>query len=147
MGFSQIVAAVTAFVTGLVPLSCQHKAAPPKAPSPAAPAAVAARSTTNSVNPPHSAIPVDSMLHDLGEVALTNHYERSLQLGAGKECIIYPNLMDKQNAELTVTYETKMSSGQVHDMIVTQVNAKNGEPTEVMVGDFQLNLTPNIISE
>jgi hypothetical protein len=40
-----------------------------------------------------------------------------------------------------------MPTGQVHDMIVTQVDAKNGEPTEVMVGDFQLNLTPNIISE
>jgi hypothetical protein len=87
------------------------------------------------------------MLHDLGEVALTNHYERSMELGAGKECILYPNLMDKHNAELTVTFETKMPTGQVHDMIVTQVDAKNGEPTEVMLGDFQLNLTPDIISE
>jgi hypothetical protein len=146
MGFSQIAAAVTAFVTGLVPLSCQHKAALPKAPSPA-PAAVVASGMTNSVNASNTAASVDSVLHDLGEVALTNHYERSLQLGVGKECIIYPNLLDKHNAELTVTYETKMPTGQVHDMIVTQVDAKNGEPTEVMVGDFQLNLTPNIISE
>jgi len=146
MGFSQIVAAVTAFVTGLVPLNCQHKAPLPKT-VPPAPAAVAPGSATHSVNSTNTAASIDSTLRDLGEVVLTNRCERSLELGAGKECILRPNMIDKQNAELTVTYETKMPTGQIQDMIITQVNAKNGEPTEVTVGDFQFNLTPNIISE
>lgn len=137
MGLSQIVATVSAFVTGLVQLSCHH-APPPKPAVPPSSATVAGLSQTNSVN---------SKVRDLGEISLTNHYERCVQLGGGKECILYPKLVSKNSAEITVTFESKTSKGQVHDMIVSQVDAKSGEPIEVMLGDFQLNLKPVITSQ
>jgi hypothetical protein len=142
MGLSQIVASISAFVTALVPMSCQHKAPPsPASPPPAAVTATnAANSTTNSPSG-------DASIRDLGEVALTNHYERCIQLGGGKECIFRPQLVDKKNAELTVTYESRTPAGQIHDMIVAQVDAKVGEPTEVTLGDFEMTLKPNISSE
>jgi hypothetical protein len=136
MGISQIIASISALVTGLVPLSCQHKAPPPKVLTPppvSAPAAPAA--------------PTNSILHDLGEVALTNHYERCMQLGGGKECIIYPELQDKKNAKLTVTFESKTAEGRVHDMIVSQIDAKTGESVQLTLGYFQLSLQPDIASE
>jgi hypothetical protein len=142
MSFSQIVAGVTAFVTGLVPLSCQHQAPSSKVGSP--PPSAIADARTNSINTTNSP---PNEPGELGDVALTNHYERCVQLGGGKECILYPNLVDKNNAEITVTFESKMPTGQIHDMIVTRITAKNGEPTEVMLGDLQLNLTPDIVSE
>lgn len=137
MGLSQIVATVSAFVTGLVQMSCHH-APPPKPVVPPTSATAAVLSQTNSVN---------SKVRDLGEISLTNHYERCVQLGGGKECILYPKLVGKNNAEITVTFESKTSTGQIHDMIISQVDAKSGEPIEVMLGDFQLNLKPVITSE
>jgi hypothetical protein len=146
MGLSQIVAGISAFVTALVPMSCQHKAPPsPASPPPAAPA-VTATNAANSTTVTNS-LPGDSSIRDLGEVALTNHYERCIQLGGGKECIFLPQLVDKKNAELTVTYESRTPAGQIHDMIVAQVDAKIGEPTEVTLGDFQMTLKPDISSE
>lgn len=144
MGLSQIVAGISAFVTALVPMSCQHKAPP----SPAAPPPPAAAVTaTNAANSTTNSLPGDSTIRDLGEVALTNHYERCIQLGSGKDCILFPHLVDKKNAELTVTYESRTPAGQIHDMIVAQVDAKIGEPTEVTLGDFQMTLKPDISSE
>jgi hypothetical protein len=84
---------------------------------------------------------------DIGEVALTNHYETCVQLGNGKECILVPKLVDKGNAEITLTFESKTSAGKIQDMIVTQVDAKSGDPVEVALGDYKLTLTPNIVSE
>lgn len=143
MGLSQIFAGISAFVTALVPMSCQHKAPP----SPASPPSAAAVTATNAANSTTNSLSGDSTIRDLGEVALTNHYERCIQLGGGKECILFPKLVDNKNAELTVTYETRTPGGQVHDMIVAQVDAKIGAPTEVTLGDFQMTLTPNISSE
>jgi len=144
MGLSQIVAGISALVTALVPMSCQHKASPsPASPAPSAAAAAA----TNAANSTTNSLPGDSTTHDLGEVALTNNYERCIQLGGGKDCIIFPKLVDSKNAELTVTYETRTPAGQIHDMIVAQVDAKVGEPTEVTLGDFEMTLKPNISSE
>jgi hypothetical protein len=144
MGISQIIAGVSAFVTGLVPLSCQHKAPAPPAPVPAPAPVVAVATTTNSAN---STANSNSPLHNLGELSLTNHCERNVSLGEGKECILLPNLVDKHNAEITVTYESKMPGGQIHDMIITQIDAKTGQPVDVTLGDLQLTLTPDILSE
>jgi hypothetical protein len=146
MGLSQIVAGISSLVTALVPMSCQHKAPPSPASPPPPATAVTAASTTNSTTVNNS-LPGDSTTHDLGEVALTNHYERCIQLGGGKECIFFPKLVDNKNAELTVTYESRTPAGQIHDIIVAQVDAKVGEPTEVTLGDFEMTLTPNISSE
>jgi hypothetical protein len=143
MSFSQIVAAVTAFVTGLVPLSCQHRTSSSKSGSPLPTAH--ADGTTNSIDATNSLS--KGLGNELGDVALTNHYERCVQLGGGRECIFYPHMVDKNNAEITVTFKSKLSTGQVHDMIVTRIDVKNGEPTEVTLGDLQLNLTPDIVSE
>ncbi len=142
MGLSQIIAGISALVTGLVPLSCQHKTPPSKNPVPP-PAAIV--TVTNAATA--AVVPTNSVIHDLGEISLTNHYERCVQLGGGKECILYPNLLDKHRAEITVTFESKTPAGQIHDMIVSQINAKTGEAVEVMLGDFQLNLKPDIASE
>jgi hypothetical protein len=148
MGLSQIVAGISAFVTALVPMSCQHKAPPSPASPPPSAAAVTATNAANSTTVTNSnSLPGDSTIRDLGEVALTNHYERCIQLGDGKECIFLPQLVDKKNAELTVTYESRTPAGQIHDMIVAQVDAKIGEPTEVTLGDFQMTLKPDISSE
>jgi hypothetical protein len=146
MGLSQIVAGISAFVTALVPMSCQHKASPSPAVPPPAAAAVTATNAANSTTVTNS-LSSDSSIRDLGEVALTNHYERCIQLGGGKDCILFPQLVDKKNAELTVTYESRTPAGQIHDMIVAQVDAKVGEPTEVTLGDFQMTLKPDISSE
>ncbi|MGA2869484.1 MAG: hypothetical protein ABSF34_10025 [Verrucomicrobiota bacterium] len=146
MGLSQIVAGISALVTALVPMSCQHKAPPTQASPPPSAAAVTATNATNSTTVNNS-LPGDSTIHDLGEVALTNHYERCIQLGGGKECILLPKLVDSKNAELTVTYESRTPAGQIHDMIIAQVDAKVGEPTEVTLGDFQMTLKPDISSE
>jgi len=68
MGWSQIIAGVSVFLTGLLPAGC-HKAAatPPKA----SPAIVIVS-------------PTSTPQHDLGEVALTNHVDTCLQLSGGE---------------------------------------------------------------
>lgn len=146
MGLSQIVAGISALVTALVPMSCQHKAPPSPASPPPSAAAVTATNAANSTNVNNS-LPNDSTTRDLGEIALTNKNERCIQLGGGKDCIILPKLVDSKNAELTVTYETRTPAGQIHDMIVAQVDAKVGEPTEVTLGDFEMTLKPDISAE
>jgi hypothetical protein len=129
MGISQIMTGISVFVVGLVPASCHHKSAPAK---PIAPVA---------------AVATNSMASDLGEISLTNHYERCVQLGNGKQCILEPKVLDKNSTEITVTFESLTSAGKVHDMIVTQVDAKSGDPVNIALGDYQLTLTPNIFSE
>jgi hypothetical protein len=140
MGFSQIVTAVSVFVVGLLPASCHHKA-PAKTTAPAVTASAGVNGT--SVESTNSA----DVLHDLGEVTMTNRLECCVPLGGGKECIFKPKLVDRNNAEIVVTYETRMPGGKIHDMIVTQIDAKNGDAADITVGDFQLTLTPNIVSE
>ncbi len=139
MGFSQIVTGISVFVVGLLPASCHHKSATAK--TAAAATSVSAGTNVNATDNSNS------VLHDLGEVTLTNRNECCVQLGNGKECILNPKLTDKDNAEIVVTFESKTAGGKIHDMIVTQVDARNGEATEATLGDFQLTFTPNIVSE
>jgi hypothetical protein len=134
MGLSQIVAGVTVFLTGLMPLSC-HKTA-----------------TTASTQPKASPAtiivsPTSAPQHQLGDVSLTNHLETCLQLGGGKNCTLTPHMIDKHTVELTLALESRTPAGKIHDVSVTQVTAKDGQPLEVAVGDFQLSFTPNISSE
>ena len=146
MGLSQIVAGVSAFMTAFLP-SCHHKApSSPASPPPAATAdaTTATATTTNADGSTTNSASVNSADHDFGEVLLTNHYERCIQLGGGKECIFLPRLLDNKNAELTVTYESRTPTGQVHDMIVGEADAKIGQPTEVTLGDFAIIIKPDI---
>jgi hypothetical protein len=134
MGLSNIITGVTVFLTGLTPLSCHKTATTPAQPPKASPAVVIVSPTS---------IPQ----HDLGEVALTNHLETCLQLGGGKDCTLTPHMIDAHTMEITLSLESKNPAGRVHDVSVTQVTAKSGQPLDVAVGDFQLSLTPNVFSE
>jgi len=83
-------------------------------------------------------------MRDLGELALTNHYETCVHLGGGKNCLVTPRMLDSHNVELTLALETRAPSGKVHDLTVTQVTARDGKPMEVAVGNFQFSMTPKL---
>jgi hypothetical protein len=83
---------------------------------------------------------------DLGAVSLTNHYETCVSLGKGKECLLTPLLIDSHNVQITVTLESRNAQGKIHDLSITQIVAKTGEPFEVAVGDVSFSLTPNVMS-
>ncbi len=89
----------------------------------------------------------NSVPRDLGTLMLTNHYETCVQLGAGKNCILTPKMIDRHNMQLTLAVESKTATGKMHDLSVTQVVTPAGKPVEVAVGDFSLSLTPNIAAE
>jgi len=128
MGISQIVSVVALSLTGLLPASC-NKTSPQQKSSP--PAAVA-RSNANDI------------LHNLGEVVLTNHYETCVPLGGGKNCTLTPKMLDQKNVQITLSVESKTTAGKTHDLSVTQVVTRTGRPLEVAVGDFELTLTPRV---
>ena len=129
MGLSNVISGAAVFLTGLLPLSCHHSAPQTKGASPAATA-----TATNS-------------LHNLGELALTNHFETCVQLGGGMDCIFLPKILDSHNVELTLSLETLSPDGKTRDLTVKQVTTKDGKPFEVAMGDFQLSLTPMMASE
>jgi hypothetical protein len=81
---------------------------------------------------------------DLGTVSLTNHAETCVLLGPGKDCLLKPNIIDSHNVQLTVTVESMKPNGKIHDLAITQVVTKSGEPFEVAVGDFNFSLTPHV---
>jgi hypothetical protein len=89
----------------------------------------------------------NAVTRDLGAVTLTNHYETCMQLGAGKDCIFTPKLIDSHNVQLTLSVESKTATGKTHDLSITQIVAPTGKPLEVAVGDFNFTLTPNVASE
>jgi len=132
MGITHIVTVAAISLSGLLPASC-HKSATLGAQTKASSAAV---STTNNV-----------ILHDLGELALTNHYETCVQLGGGKDCIFTPKMIGGHTVQITLALESKTRTGKINDLSVTQVIAKSGQPFEVALGDFQFTFTPKIISE
>jgi len=84
---------------------------------------------------------------DLGEISLTNHYETYVSLGNGKDCLLTPKMIDKDNVQLTLTVESKNANGKLHDLSITQVVTRSGKSFEVAVGEFSFSLTPNVISE
>jgi hypothetical protein len=129
MGISQIIAGVTAFVTGLVPMSCHKVASNPNA-KPAT-TAVAAANPTND-------------LHNLGEIVLTNHYERCVSLGGGKDCLLVPRSVDGKNLELSISLESYTADGQTMNLMVTQVTTKAGKPVDIALGDYQIQFTPKL---
>jgi hypothetical protein len=84
---------------------------------------------------------------NLGELQLTNHYETCINLGAGKSCTIRPTLLDHASLRLTMSLESKNSSGGVKGLSVVQIVTKTGQPFEVAVGDMSLTLTPVLAAE
>ena len=133
MGISQIVAGISVFLTGLLPMSC-HKAAPQTKAAPVA--ATVTATATNRVS--------NSSLHDLGVLSLTNHYETRVQLGGGKNCTLMPRMVDSRNVELTVSLESRSAAGKTIDLTVAEVTTKPGKPTAIALGDDQLAFTPEL---
>jgi len=89
----------------------------------------------------------NTILHDLGDVALTNHYETCVQLGGGKNCILSPKMIDSHNVLITFALESKTNAGKIHDLSVAQVVARTGKSLEIALGDFNLTLTPQMAAE
>lgn len=81
---------------------------------------------------------------DLGEISLTNHHETCVLLGAGKDCVLTPKMIDGHTVQLTVRVESKTAAGKTHDLSVTQVVTPAGKPFELAVGGLNLSLTPNV---
>ena len=128
MGISQIISVVALSLTRLLPASCHNTATQQKS----SPPATVAQSKTNDI------------LHNLGEVELTNHYETCVQLGGGKNCTLTPKMLDQKNVQITLSIESKTAAGKTHDLSVTQIVTRTGKPLEVAVGDFELSLTPRV---
>ena len=126
MWFTKLFAAVMVALTGLLPSSCT-KAKVPAAQQHAG--EIVSLSATNK---------------NLGELSLTNHYETCVNLGAGKSCTIRPNLISRDNLQLTMAVESKNADGRTKDLSVVQVVAKTGKSFEVAVGDMNLTLTPRL---
>jgi hypothetical protein len=136
MSFSHFITGLAVSLTGLLPMSCHHK------PATTAPAGTAATATadTNSTNAPADP-------YSLGEVTLTNHSEHCVFLNNGKECDFAAKSLDKDSAQIVVTLKSKTSAGTIHDMIVTQIDAKNGVPVEAVLGDAHVTFTPALVTE
>ena len=134
MGISQIISVVALSLTGLLPASC-HKISPQQKSTPPAVLAIATSNTTSQA---------DDILHNLGVVMLTNHNETCVQLGGGKNCMLTPKMLDRQNVQITLAVESKTANGKTQDLSVTQVVTRSGKPLEVAIGDFALSFTPRI---
>lgn len=76
---------------------------------------------------------------------LTNHFETTIDLGAGKSCRITPQMLDRNDLQLTLTLETKQADGQTAGLNVTQVIAHPGKTFDVSIGETELTLTPNLV--
>jgi hypothetical protein len=135
MWLTKFFTAAMVILTGLLPSSCTSTKGKTAATKPSPSAGAVYISTVNSTN------------RDLGELALTNHYETCVQLGGGKSCIIKPNLLDRKNLQLTLSLQSKKSDGRTSGLSVTQIVTRPGKPFEVAIGDLDLTLTPELTSE
>jgi hypothetical protein len=127
---------VAAFVllAGLLLTGCQKTVSQQKAPDPGL-SIIGLNIDTNLVS------------RNLGEVTLTNNFDTCVALGAGKNCVLSPKMIDSKNVQLTLTVESKTPKGRVHDLAITQVVTALGKPFEVAVGEFNFSLTPNLATE
>ena len=137
--------AATTFIlmAGLLLVGC-HKPAPAQRTSAPAPTATPAGGVITGLTVKDDPPPV---AHDLGAVTLTNHCETRLPLGPGKDCVLTPNVIDSHNVQITVAVESMKPNGKIHDLTITQVVTKSGQPFEVAVGAFDFSLTPNVTSD
>jgi hypothetical protein len=134
MGITNFATVMVAFSMGWLPLSCSKTSSPQShAPSHA--------SITNQV----AAKPAN--LKNLGELALTNHVETCVNLGAGKSCTITPTLLDRKDLQLVMALESKKSDGKTAGLSVVQVVTEPGQSFDISVGDLDITLTPEMAAE
>jgi hypothetical protein len=136
MEMKKISAAVILLLAGLLVSGCHKDSPQQKTPAHGLSAGVTGgKAETNMVS------------RDLGALTLTNHYETCVQLGTGKDCTFTPKLIDSHNVQLTLALKSRTATGKIHDLSVTQIVTRTGQPLEVAVGDFSLSLTPNVTTE
>jgi len=133
VGVSHIAVIAAISLSGLCPSSC----------STTSNSTIAKQHTPN----PSPAASTPSNTKDLGELALTNHYETCVNLGAGRSCTITPELLDRNSLQLTMALQYRQADGKIAGFIVTQVVTRPGKPFEVAIGDTDITITPEIVQE
>ncbi|MGH7975870.1 MAG: hypothetical protein ACREC8_04320, partial [Limisphaerales bacterium] len=81
---------------------------------------------------------------NLGQLALTNHIETCVNLGAGNSCTITPTLLDHKNLQLVMALESRKKDGKTAGLSVVQVVAHTGQSFDITVGDLDITLTPEL---
>ncbi len=138
------ISALLGLLAGLLVAGCQKEATPQShASRPNSPAAPAAEPSANSLDAKPE---MNIAAQDLGEVTLTNHLETCVQLGAGRNCVLTPKVIDSHNVQITLAVQSKTAKGKIHDLSITQVVTRSGKPFEVAVGEFSFSMTPNVVT-
>jgi len=140
MGASHIAVLAAISLSGLVPSSCSKVFSAREAKNHNTNTNAAAADTNVAAITPENT-------RDLGELDLTNHYETSVYLGAGRSCTISPILLDRDNLQLTLTLQSKQADGKTAGLVVTRVTTHPGKPFEVAIGDMDITITPQIGKE
>jgi len=129
MGLSQIAVVAAISLSGLLPSSCSKTPASPQHAQVAGTNAAATLSKTK----------------DLGIIQLTNHYETEIDLGKGESCTIIPQLLDRHDLQLTLSFGTKNAAGKPTGLSVTRVTAQPDKPFDITVNDMDLAFTPRLM--
>ena len=136
MSLQNIAAIAAISLIGLLPLGCSKAPAP--TPRTQAAGTNSMATTTNSVAP-------SSTTMELGVIQLTNRYETHIDLGKGRSCTITPQLMDRRNVQLTLSFGSKNAAGRPTGLCVTRVIAKPDHPFDITVNDMALTFTPKVV--
>ena len=128
MGLSHIAVIAAISLSGLLPSSCSK--------TPATAQHTQAVGTNSAVTL--------SKTKDLGVIQLTNHYETEIDLGKGESCTITPQLLDRRDVQLTMSFGTKNAAGRPTGLCVTQVTTKPDQPFDITVNDMDLIFTPKL---
>lgn len=86
-----------------------------------------------------------SKTKDLGVIQLTNHYETEVVLGKGESCTITPQLLDRHNLQLTLSFGSRSADGRPTGLCITRVITKPDLPFDITVNDQALTFTPKLV--
>jgi hypothetical protein len=130
MGITNFATVMVAFSMSWLPLSC----------SKTSPSQSHATSTKQvAVKPANE--------KNLGQLALTNHIETCVNLGAGNSCTITPTLLDHKKLQLVMALESKKKDGKTAGLSVVQVVTQTGQSFDITVGNLDITLTPELAAE
>jgi hypothetical protein len=101
----------------------------------------------HKISPNPAQVSKSENLKNLGELALTNHIETCVNLGAGNSCTITPTLLDNENLQLVMALESRKKDGQTTGLSVVQVVTHSGQSFDIAVGDLDIALTPELGAE
>ena len=131
MGLSHIAVIAAISLSGLLSSSCS------KAPASSQRTKAAVTNAVATAKP--------SKTRDLGVIQLTNHYETEIDLGKGASCTITPQLLDRHNLQLTLSFGSKSADGRPTGLCITRVNAKPDLPFDITVNEVALTFTPKLV--